>query len=144
VKSTKYLIIIILLVLALIASVFVVIRTTTTYQRATTSTTSIVLENSYLFASPLQAKAGEESLPADRREKVRITIFLLDGRGLGVANQTVTLNLPKNITIQNQQEITDSTGKAIFDLSSSTAQTVNITATVGNSHLPQSVKIVFY
>jgi hypothetical protein len=137
VKSTKYLIIIILLVLALIASVFIVIRTTTTYQRAATSTTSIVLENSYLFASPLQAKA-------DNKEKIRITVFLLDGRGLGVANQTVTLNLKKNITIQNQQEITDQNGKAIFDLSSSSAQTTNITANIENSRLPQSVKIVFY
>ena len=136
-KSTKYLIIIILLSLALIATVFVVIRTTTTYQRAATSTTSIVLENSYLFASPLQAKA-------DGKEKIRITIFLLDGRGLGVANQTVSLNLPKNITITNQQEITDSTGKAVFDLSSSTTQTANITATTGSSKLPQSVKVVFY
>jgi hypothetical protein len=135
--KNKYLIIIILLSLALIATVFVVIRTTTTYQRAATSTTSIVLENSYIFASPLQAKA-------DNKEKVRITIFLLDGRGLGVANQTVSLNLPKNITIHNQQEITDQNGKAIFDLSSATAQTANITATTGSSKLPQSVKIVFY
>jgi hypothetical protein len=135
--KNKYLIIIAILIIALIASVFVVIRTTTTYQRAATSTTSIVLENSYLFASPLQAKA-------DNKEKVRITIFLLDGRGLGVANQTVTLNLPKNITIQNQQEITDNNGKAVFDLSSSTAQTANITATAGSSKLPQSVKVVFY
>jgi hypothetical protein len=137
VKSTKYLIIIILLALALIASVFVVVKTTTTYQKAATSTTSIVLENSYLFASPLQAKA-------DNKEKVRITVFLLDGRGLGVANQTVSLNLPKTITITNQQEITDQNGKTIFDLSSSTIQTTNITATVGNSRLPQSVKVVFY
>jgi hypothetical protein len=137
VKSTKYLVIIAILIIALIVSVVVVIRTTNTYQRAATSTTSIVLENSYLFASTLQAKA-------DNKEKVRITVFLLDGRGLGVANQTVTLNLPKNITIQNQQEITDQNGKAIFDLSSSTTQTVNITATANSSKLPQSVKIIFY
>lgn len=136
-KSTKYLIIIAILSLALIATVFVVVRTTTTYQRAAGSTTSIVLENSYLFASPLQAQA-------DGKEKIRITVFLLDGRGLGVANQTVTLNLPKTIIIQSQQEITDSNGKAIFDISSSTAQTANITAITGSSKLPQSVKIVFY
>ena len=135
--KNKYLFIIAFLSLALIASVFLVVRTTTTYQRAAASTTSIVLENSYLFASPLQAKA-------DGKEAVRITIFLLDGRGLGVANQTVTLNLPKNITVTNQQEITDQNGKAIFDLVSSTAQTANVTATVGSSKLPQSVKVIFY
>ncbi len=135
--KNKYLFIIGFLSLALIASVFLVIRTTTTYQRAAGSSTSVVLENSYLFASPLQAKA-------DSKEKIRITVFLLDGRGLGVANQTVTLNLPKTVTIQNQQEITDSNGKAVFDLSSSTAQTTNITAVTGSSKLPQSVKVVFY
>jgi len=135
--KNKYLFIIAFLSLALIASVFLVVRTTTTYQRAATSTTSIVLENSYLFASPLQAKA-------DNKEMIRLTIFLLDGRGLGVANQTVTLNLPKNITITNQQEITDQNGKAIFDLVSSTAQTANITAKTDTAKLPQSVKIIFY
>jgi hypothetical protein len=135
--KNKYLFIIAFLSLALIASVFLVVRTTTTYQRAAGSATSIVLENSYLFASPLQAKA-------DNKEMIRITIFLLDGRGLGVANQTVTLNLPKNITVANQQETTDQNGKAIFDLVSSTAQTANITAKTDSTKLPQSVKIVFY
>jgi len=136
--KNKYLFIIAFLSLALIASVFLVIRTTTTYQYASTrSNGSVVLENSYLFASPLQAKA-------DGKEAVRITIFLLDGRGLGVANQTVTLNLPKNITVTNQQEITDQNGKAIFDLVSSTAQTANITAKTDTAKLPQSVKVVFY
>lgn len=135
--KNKYLFIIAFLSLALIASVFLVVRTTTTYQRAATSTTSVVLENSYLFASPLQAKA-------DGKEMVRITIFLLDGRGLGVANQTVSLNLPKTITIKTQQEITDQNGKAIFDLVSSTAQTANITAKTNSAKLPQSVKVVFY
>jgi len=136
--KNKYLFIIGFLSLALIASVFLVVRTTTTYQRAATSSNgSIVLENSYLFASPLQAKA-------DGKEMIRITIFLLDGRGIGVANQTVSLNLPKTITVTNQQEITDQNGKAIFDLVSSTAQTANITAKTDTAKLPQSVKIVFY
>jgi hypothetical protein len=64
--KNKYLFIIGFLSLALIASVFLVIRTTTTYQRAAGSSTSVVLENSYLFASPLQpkqiAKKKSESL----------------------------------------------------------------------------------
>lgn len=143
--KNKYLFIIGFLSLALIASIFLVVRTTTTYQRAATgSNGSVVLENSYLFASPLQAKAGDENLPTDKWEAIRITIFLLDGRGLGVANQTVTLNLPKNITITNQQEITDQNGKAIFDLVSPVAQTANITAKTNSTKLPQSVKIIFY
>lgn len=137
-KSTKYIFIIIFLFLALIASLYLVARTTIFQKRATTSTSaSIVLENSYLFASPLQAKA-------DNKEMIRLTVFLLDGRGLGVANQTVSLNLPSNITISNQQEITDQVGKAVFDITSTSAQTFYVTASVSNSKLPQKVRVVFY
>ena len=137
VKSAKYLIIIGFLSLALIASLSLVVRTTTTYQKAASSSSSITLENSYLFASPIQAKA-------DGKEMIRLTVFLLDGRGLGVANQTVELDLPSSVTIENQQEISDTNGKAIFDVSSTTAQSINITAKVGSSKLPQKIKITFY
>lgn len=126
------------------ATLFLVGRTTIFQKRAFTSSSSYVLENSYLFASPLQAKAGNKTTPADHREQIRLTVFLLDGRGLGVASQTVSLQLPTNITIINQQEITDSTGKAVFDITSSSAQTFYVTATVGGAKLPQKVRVVFY
>ena len=128
--------------LSLIASLVLVARTTVFHGRASSST--YVLENSYLFASPLQAKAGDKNTPADHHEQIRLTVFLLDGRGLGVANQTVTLQLPQNITITNQQEITDSTGKALFDITSSLAQSFYVTASVGGAKLPQKVRVVFY
>lgn len=137
-RPNKYLFIIGFLSLALIASLFLVARTTTIYNRAATSkSSSVVLENSYLFASPLQAKA-------DGLEQIRLTVFLLDGRGLGVPNQIVSLNLPNNTTITNQQEISDQSGKAVFDIVSSIPQTINVTAKVGNSSLPQKVRVVFY
>ena len=122
---------------ALIVALFLVVRTTTTYQRAASTSSTITLENSYLFASPIQAKA-------DGKEMIRLTVFLLDGRGLGVANQTVDLDLPATVTIQNQQEISDQNGKAIFDISSNIAQSVNVAAKVGSSKLPQKIKITFY
>ncbi len=126
------------------ATLFLVGRTTIFQKRASTSSSSYVLENSYLFASPLQAKAGDITTPADHREQIRLTVFLLDGRGLGVANQIVSLQLPANITITNQQEITDSSGKAVFDITSSTAQTFYVTASVGTAKLPQKVRVIFY
>ena len=134
----KYLIIISFLSLALIASLFLVVRTTTTSNRAATSTANpIILENSYLFASPIQAKA-------DGQEQIRLTVFLLDGRGLGVPNQTVSLNLPSTITVTSQQNISDESGKAVFDIVSATPQSLSITATTQNLQLPQKVKITFY
>lgn len=136
--KNKYLFIIGFLVIALIASLVLVARTTVFEKRATTSnTSSIVLENSYLFASPLQAKA-------DSKELIRLTVFLLDGRGLGVANQTVSLDLPKNITIANQQNISDQTGKAVFDISSPVTQSFYVSATTNGTKLPQKVRVVFY
>ncbi|MFA5532367.1 MAG: Ig-like domain-containing protein [Candidatus Shapirobacteria bacterium] len=137
--NKKYLLIIIILSLALIASVFLVVRVTSTYNKAATTSSKnpIVLENSYLFASPLQAKA-------DGKEQIRLTVFLLDGRGLGVANQSVTIDIPQTISINNSQEITDENGKAIFDLSSPVAQTISITAKSNGLSLPQKVKLIFY
>lgn len=136
--SKRYLIIFIILIIALIGSVTLVLKTTVFGSKASNvRTSSVVLENSYLFASPIQAKA-------DGLEKVRLTVFLLDGRGLGVANQTVTINVSPLVTVQQSQNITDESGKAIFDLSSSTIKTFNVSAQVGNKILPQQVKIVFY
>lgn len=68
-------------------------------------------ENSYVFFTPLQAKA-------DGKEKIRLTVFLLDDRGLGVANQKVELGIYPGLNIEPVQPITDQTGKAIFDISS--------------------------
>lgn len=142
-KTIKYLLIIAFLSLSLVATLYLVGRTTIFQKRASNSS-SYVLENSYLFASPLQAKASDKDLPSDRREMIRLTIFLLDGRGLGVANQIIALHLPKDVTILSQQEITDNTGKAVFDIASSTNQTFYATASVGNNKLPQKVRVVFY
>jgi len=134
----KYLIIIIFLSLALIASLYLVLRTTIFVKKATNNNTStIALENSYLFVSPLQAKA-------DGKEKMRLTIFILDGRGMGIANQTVSLSTSSKINIISIQNQTDESGKAVFDLTSDVAGQFNVSAQTGNTTLPQQVKVVFY
>ncbi|MBP6867304.1 Ig-like domain-containing protein [Candidatus Shapirobacteria bacterium] len=136
-RIPTFLSIALLLSLGLFGSIFLVTKTTTISKRAHTSSSTVALENSYLFASPLQAKA-------DGLEQIRLTVFLLDGRGLGVPNQSVKLNLPTSVRITKSQEITDQTGKAVFDLISPTPQTLNVSASVGTSTLPQKVKITFY
>lgn len=137
-KTNKYIIIIVFLVLALIASLFLVLRTTVFIEKAATgNTTPIVFENSYLFASPLQAKA-------DGKELVRITVFLLDGRGLGVNGQTVKITTSPTVSINEIQPVSDDSGKTIFDLSCVSAGQFNVTAKVDGKELPQTVKIAFY
>ncbi|MDP4009579.1 MAG: Ig-like domain-containing protein [Candidatus Shapirobacteria bacterium] len=136
--SKKIIFVIIFLSISLIASMFLVLRTTVFFGKATSSNSSpIVLENSYLFASPIQAKA-------DGKEKIRITAFLLDGQGLGISNLKVSLQLPQNVSVLAIQSVTDDTGKAVFDLSSSVAKQLDIAAQVNNKTIPQKVKIVFY
>jgi hypothetical protein len=136
--NKKYLFIIIFLLIALIFSVFLVLKTTVFTKKATTSNqSSIVLENSYLFVSPLQAKA-------DNKEKIRLTVFILDGRGLGVPNQIIDLQTSSQISTTEVQKITDDSGKAVFDLSSNVPGQFNISAKTNKGIIPQQVKVVFY
>jgi len=124
--------------LALVISLYLVLQTTVFVKKASIGNqSSVVLENSYLFASPLQAKA-------DGKEKMRLTIFILDGRGLGVQNQTIRLSTSSKITVIEVQSITDESGKAIFDLTSETAGQFNISAITTSGTIPQQVKVVFY
>lgn len=134
--TQKYILFILLLLLGLAGSIFLVIRVTV-FQNRATSNSSSSLENSYLFASPLQAKA-------DSQEKIRITVFLLDGRGLGIGNRPVEINTSAPTTQTNLQPTTDETGKAIFDIASSTPQTIEITAQTNGKTLPQKIKVMFY
>ena len=136
--KNRYLFIIAFLSLALIASLYLVLQTTVFTKKATTNNQStIALENSYLFVSPLQAKA-------DGKEKMRLTIFILDGRGMGIANQVVSLSTSSKINIISIQNQTDETGKAVFDLTSSAAGQFNVSAQTGDTTIPQQVKVVFY
>ena len=137
-KPNKYIVIIIFLILSLIASLALVLRTTIWSSKAATGNTStIALENSYLFASPLQAKA-------DNKEKIRLTVFILDGRGLGVPNQVVDISTSSKVSILEIQKNTDDTGKAVFDLSSNAAGRFDVTVKTKSGTIPQQVKVVFY
>lgn len=97
---------------------------------------SVEIENSYMFASPLRAQA-------DGTEKIRMTIVILDSEGLGVAEKLVVLGQDARLTINPVQPVTDSLGKAIFDLSSTTAGEYFLEASIDNQVLPQRVRVSF-
>jgi len=133
------LLLIIFLLLALAASITLALRVTIFTGKAYTRTdANIALENSYLFASPIQAKA-------DGQEIVRVTVFILDNRGLGTANHTIRLSAPSSLTVKEVQPLTDDTGKAVFDLTSTSPGRHQISATIDNrTELPQKVNVIFY
>ena len=134
----KSLVPIILLLLTLASSLFLVFRVTSFSGRAAGSgSSSTSLDNSYLFASPLQARA--KSL-----QKVRVTVFLLDGRGLGVPGLPVDLEVPSSLNLIETQKITDDSGRAVFDLTSDSPGKFTVSARVGSRPISQKLTLVFY
>lgn len=98
---------------------------------------SISAENSYLFASPVSA-------PADGSSIIRVTAIILSDTGLGVAGQKVNLSSSsQNLKITQTQEVTDTFGRAIFDVTSSSPGDYTMSALVSGVLLPQTVSVVF-
>lgn len=97
----------------------------------------MVGENSYLFASPLRAKA-------DGMEKIRLTVFLLDGNGMGVAKKTVEVNRETNLNVEEIQKVTDDSGKAVFDISAAVSGQYFLAAKTEGKEMAQKVRVVFY
>jgi len=125
---------VILLILLLMLSVFANVRLIISSRASSSGIFSI--ENSYIFASPLVARAGSS-------DKIRVTVFVLNNQGLGVPNQQVSLNKSPELLIEQQNSLTDSYGRAIFDLSSTTVGEYVIGASIGSSKLNESIKIIF-
>lgn len=131
-------IIIILLSLSLLLLTYLTFKTNLFFKQKTLQTPNPPsLQNSYLFASPLKAKA-------DLQEKIRLTVVLLNNQGLGIKDQKVELDLDQNLQIDAIQELTDDSGIAIFDLSSPTPRKFKVNAKVGSYSLPQTLEITFY
>ncbi len=141
-KSKKYLWLLIPLlisILVLAASVYVVRQRTNLFSSARevnyTEVSSLSLANSYLFASPLSA--------ATNGEKIRISVFILDGRGMGLAGKLVLLGQNEYLKVEAIQPTTDYLGKAIFDISSLSPGLYYLEASVDGQVLPQRVAVMF-
>jgi len=132
-------IVFLILLFSLGATVIFIRQRTTFFGRAfnpSTSSGEVALENSYLFASPLQAQANG-------KEKIRITIFILDSQGRGIYGQPVFLGQNESLEINPIQAVTDELGRAIFDVSAKNPAEYLIEARVGSEVLPQRVRVNF-
>ncbi len=128
---------VILVVSLLAVSTYIANTQLNLFTKATGKNTGVSLDNSYVFASPLAAKANGE-------EKIRLTIFLLDNRGLGIANREIKIISNKTINLVPISSATDDTGKAVYEASSINPGEFEITSQTENETLPQKVKITFY
>jgi hypothetical protein len=131
--------VLLILLLSLGAAVFFIGQRTVFWGRAFTpgaGVGEVVLDNSYLFASPLSAQAGG-------KEKIRVTVFLLDSQGRGVPGKVVFLGQDEKLKIDSVQAVSDNLGRALFDISSISPADYLIEANVDNQILPQRVKLNF-
>lgn len=92
--------------------------------------------NSYIFAAPISASADGDSI-------IRIQIFMLNNQGLGIGGQNIELTASSVLKVDPVQPITDSYGKAIFDVSTSTSGDYTIKAAVLGRSLPATALISF-
>jgi len=133
------LIIFLFLLFSLGATIVLVQERTVFFGRAfgpSTGPAEIAVENSYLFASPLAAQANG-------RERIRVTVFILDSQGRGVEGIPVFLGQDERLAVTPVQSTTDSLGRAIFDLVSNSVGDYLIEARAGGQVLLQRVKVSF-
>jgi hypothetical protein len=147
-RKSKYaiytLIIVVVLLLILILFLYL-IRSPLIFRSGASTLTQTVtqgvpevasLANSYIFASPLRAKIGGE--------KIRVTVYILDDRGLGVIGREVTIGGGNSLTVTSIQSNTDAQGRAVFDIASQNSPgTYMIQATSDGTALPQKATISF-
>ena len=151
-RRTKYIIIVFILfiVLILILILFLYLirsplifrsgayssTTTSTDETRPAGTSGLSLDNSYVFASPLRAKVGGE--------QIRITVYILNDRGLGMSGKTVSLGRGSQLQVSSIQPVTDGQGRATFDVASESAPGLYIIeAAVDGATLIQKATITF-
>lgn len=133
-----------ILILALVVSIYLVQQRTYIRSEAYTYSESEVspvtsglvsLSNSYVFASPIEAKVSGEY--------IRITVFVLDDEGSGLENKKVSIGNMFDLNFDQNVKYTDSYGKTFFDVKSDKTGTYIIEVFVDQKSLDQKVKIVF-
>jgi len=136
-KKNILLIVIFLIILIAFSSFFWLYEAKYFVGRASVSQASFSVDNSYLFVTPLKARASQQ-------EKIRATVFVLNNQGLGVMGKRAVLSQDPSLSVEAVQENTDSFGKAVFDISASKPGEYYLEVTVDGQLLPQKAHLSFY
>ncbi len=129
--------VLIIAIILLLASGAVFLVRTQTFLRGEASRAQVYSPaNSYIFGSPLTAKANDQ-------EKIKVSIFLLNDQGLGVEGKMIELKADTGVNIEISQPQTDSTGQAIFYLTSSSIGRYQVQAQAEGQSLPQTLTVNF-
>lgn len=96
--------------------------------------TKVSIGNSRVIGEIVLAKA-------DGTDKCKVNIFVMDSNDKGVPGKRVELNGMDSIT--PSQVVTDNSGKASFEMTSTENKQYEISATVEGVSLPQTIKVTF-
>ena len=143
-KYTIVILVVFFLFGALGSTIYLVKNRTSYQSRASSAQTYVQPEpagifdakNSYLSASPLEARAGGE-------ENISLTVFLLDEQSKGVPGKVVVLSPVPGLTISQVQNISDSLGRAIFDISTNRPGDYFLQASAEGQTIPQKARVSF-
>ncbi len=135
-KKSIIFFIILLLVMVGFISVFGLYEVKFMTGRADVSRSSFSVDNSYVFSTPSQARANGQ-------EKIRLTVFILNNQGLGVLGKKVFISTDASLNIETIQGLTDSYGKAYFDISSTKAAEYFLEIKADDTLLNQKAHLVF-
>ena len=106
--------------------------------RASVVNNSFSPENSYVITTPSKAKA-------DGAQKIRVSVFILNGQGLGVLGKKIEATNPDtaNLVIDTASSTTDALGKAYVDVASKVATELYLDIKVDGTALPQKAHLLF-
>ena len=104
--------------------------------RASVSQASFSIDNSYIFSTPSQARANGQ-------EKIRLTVFILNNQGLGVMGKKIFIGTDLALNIEAIQGLTDSYGKAYFDISATKPAEYFLEIKANDTVLKQKAHLVF-
>ena len=129
-------VLIVAIVLLVVSGAVYLVRSQTVFQGAASRALVYSPANSYIFGSPLTAVANGQ-------EKIKVSVFLLNDQGLGVESKTVDLTTDAGVNIERSQPQTDTTGQAIFYLTSSSVGRYQVKAQSDGQPLPQTITVNF-
>ncbi len=136
-KKILYFLIVFLIVLLAFSGFFWLYEVRFKVGRASITNYAFSIDNSYLFVTPLRAKANGQ-------EKIRITVFVLNNQGLGVLGRKVFVGMDQNLNVETIQGLTDDYGRAFFDVSASKAGEFFLEITVDDAKLREKAHLSFY
>src|SRR3989344_6695703 len=134
-KSVIFIVVLLLIIISFVGA-FGLYEVKFFSSRADVSQATFSIDNSYIFSTPSQARANGQ-------EKIRLTVFILNNQGLGVMGKKIFIGTDPALNIEAIQGLTDSFGKAYFDISATKPAEYFLEIKADDTVLKQKAHIIF-